>query len=167
MYGFLMLFISVLFVGAPDDVAQKDQVLMQGTWRIMKFEIGGDGPKPPDEEIKKGRLIIKENKITPRMGEGKDMPSETFTLDAGKNPKAIDMTTTTVSETRDANGVVERKEDKRMTQGIYRIEGDTLTLCFTDAERPNATSKDRPTEFTVQGHNNRFMLVLERVKEGK
>lgn len=167
MSGVLSLVVSLLcLLAPPDDAAPKDLTLMQGTWRIARLELGEAAPTPPEEEIKKGRLIIQGTKITARMG-GQDQEPETFTLDPSKNPKTIDMTTTMYSRTLGPNGTEEAKKTKGKMQGIYKIDGDRLTLCFTDADRPNAASKDRPTEFSVQGQTNRFLLVLERDKEDK
>lgn len=69
-----------------------------------------------------------------RIGEGK------CRLDPGKNPKEIDLT------------------DSRGTRlGIYKLEGDQLTLCLGE---PNRVS--RPAEFTARVGSLQMLLILRR-----
>src|SRR5262249_62181455 len=57
-----------------------------------------------------------------------------FHLDPTKQPKAIDF--------------FYLGEDAKPMLGIYRLEGDTLTLCWNNEPTQSA---DRPTEFSTKG----------------
>ena len=47
--------------------------------------------------------------------------------------------------------------------GIYKLEGDTFTVCITP---PGKTEVDRPKDFSTKDSNN-VIFVFERVKEEK
>ena len=64
----------------------------------------------------------------------------TYRVDPGKTPKEIDLT--------DSSGT---------RLGIYKLEGDQLTLCLTEPNRPS-----RPTEFTAPAGSPQMVLVLRR-----
>ena len=42
--------------------------------------------------------------------------------------------------------------------GIYKIEGDTLTICFNESEKP----EDRPKEFKTSKDDRARLLTLKR-----
>jgi uncharacterized protein (TIGR03067 family) len=56
---------------------------------------------------------------------------------------------------------VEGNEEKRKEPevvGIYKIEGDTLTICFT------VDQKERPRNFSTKAEDKLRMMVLKRVR---
>jgi uncharacterized protein (TIGR03067 family) len=88
--------------------------------------------KPADKL--KGKVRIQGNTIN--FG----VDDKSFTLDTSANPKRIDLIYPKASQ----NGL-----------GIYRFDGDQLIICVWDG-------KDRPTEFTSAGGDNRKMMTLKR-----
>jgi uncharacterized protein (TIGR03067 family) len=70
--------------------------------------------------------------------------STTFKIDASKNPKTIDMTI--------ATGKTARRQ-----LGIYKIEGDTLTICQTAGRG----DEGRPKEFQCD-HKGLVLIVWKR-----
>jgi uncharacterized protein (TIGR03067 family) len=97
-------------------LAGTDQDRIQGSWQLVSFE--KEGKNVP----LKGVYVFNGKKFSAidvkSTGEG------TFALDAGKSPKTID-----VVNSKNGEG------QAKAAFGIYRIENDTLTLCF-DLERP-------------------------------
>ncbi len=71
-----------------------------------------------------------------------------YTLDSSKQPKWIDV---------DGGGGA-------MQTGIYKLEGDELTICMGPAFR-DGKSIPRPTEFKSNTDNMRGVLVLKRLKK--
>jgi uncharacterized protein (TIGR03067 family) len=98
------------------------------------IEFAEQDGKPSDKL--KGKVRIQGNTINFGADE------KTFTLDASANPKRIDL----IYPKSTQNGL-----------GIYRFdgEGDRLILCIWDG-------KDRPTEFSTKGGENRKMMTLKR-----
>jgi uncharacterized protein (TIGR03067 family) len=62
------------------------------------------------------------------------------------NPYAYALTTDSKKQpmTYDLTGVVGGPTAGRNFQGIYKLEGDTLTLCYTGAGQPRPTNFDGP-----------------------
>jgi uncharacterized protein (TIGR03067 family) len=132
---------------APDEPAvsveaRADLDRMQGGWVRVSSEASGnkrilEKPLPV--------LIVAEGKFT----FGAKSDPEDVKLDPGQSPKAIDLT-----PTGDSAGPLKGKT----YPGIYKIEGDTLTLCLSI--KPGSK---RPTEFTTVG-NQWVIDVYERQK---
>ena len=68
-----------------------------------------------------------------------------YTLDPEKKPKQIDWV-----------GIKGRHVGDKI-QGIYKLEGDILTICHA--------GKDRPTEFKSEADSGRRLVFLSRIKE--
>ena len=72
-------------------------------------------------------------------------------VNPNKDPKTID-------------NVLESGASKGKKQyGVYKLEGDKLTVCMTP---PGRAEDDRPKEFTTKDTTN-VVFVFERVKEDK
>jgi uncharacterized protein (TIGR03067 family) len=84
-----------------------------------------------------GKFIFKEG--------NKDADEGTYKVDAKKNPGEID--------------IVPPKESSTHV-GIYKIEGDTLTICLADKN-----STERPTKFESPDGSDIFLVTLKRVKK--
>ncbi len=74
----------------PDEAAKKDQAALQGTWQLEQLENAG---KKTTENLKKvaARVVIEANTITFLSGVNKEGRKGTFTLDASKSPRWIDL----------------------------------------------------------------------------
>jgi uncharacterized protein (TIGR03067 family) len=135
--------LSLAFAPAPfprPDSPKDDLKKMQGTWERVALTIGGAAhPEAP------GQITIV---IT---GTHLQFPSPqdawTITLDAGKKPRHFDY--------RGAAPPVQ----KITFRGIYRLEGDTLTICCVESAR----GEDRPTKFESLG-GQVWLQVYKRKK---
>jgi uncharacterized protein (TIGR03067 family) len=120
---------------------KSDQDKLQGKWKI---ESGMQGGKPlPDDVVKTGIIEFDGNKIKSTVKvDGADRTDEmTFKLDSTKKPKAIDV---------DMKG--------KPGLGIYKLDGDTLTICHGEDGDP------RPTEFESKEGTKTVVVVMKRSK---
>ncbi|MCI0457353.1 MAG: DUF1559 domain-containing protein [Gemmataceae bacterium] len=117
--------------------AQEKGNSLEGKWRVKSVigsgKPGGEEVQALTFEFKGERIIIS---VAGRNQEG------TFKTDATKNPKQFDMTF---------------QKGREQSLGIYRIEKDTLTLCFTEPR-----NNERPTKFESPAGSRTVLMVLER-----
>jgi uncharacterized protein (TIGR03067 family) len=142
-----MRFVTVLLVlctnvqchRAKQDVpASKDIDRIQGTWSLISG--GRHGEQFTDEVVKNVKLsflgdvlkTIKKNEVT----------EATFTLHPEINPKGIDL-----------------EMDGSRGLGIYKLEGERLTILHGEVEEP------RPPDFDAVKKGNLTMLVLQKESE--
>jgi uncharacterized protein (TIGR03067 family) len=133
--------------------SKKDLERLQGTWKAVSSET--DGKKWADDIMRGYTLTVKNDEFTEMismdMGGGKvsaSVSKSTVSLDATKKPKAIDYEF--------------NQGGKKVTSlGIYRLEGDTLTIC---SSRPG---KERPTRFESKVGSGWSLTVYKRPNAGK
>ena len=104
-----------------------------------------DGDEAPQEFIQKARWVIQGNEIT--TGGAKSR----FEVDPGRSPKTIDMTG------------VEGPGQGKTAEGIYKIEGERLTICLPGGKGDSPAGRARPAEFS--GGEHMSLVVLERIKD--
>jgi uncharacterized protein (TIGR03067 family) len=132
---------------AQDKKDDKRPAKLEGTYLLTGIEMGGE--KLPDEFVTKGPEGERTIKITAdkliATKKGKE-DAVSYKVDATKTPAHID--------------VVEKKEggkDQKM-YGIYKIDGDTLTICAVESEKP----EDRPKEFKTAKDSRAVLMTLKR-----
>lgn len=117
------LFMVAILTGAS--VAQPgaaDATKLEGSWALVSEE--SDGSAAPEEIRRSAVLKIEGVKYSLHLGELK--LTGRISLNPTQSPKAIDL--------RDDDGVT----PGGIRRGIYRIDGDRLTLCIAryDEKRP-------------------------------
>jgi uncharacterized protein (TIGR03067 family) len=135
----LGLTLHALHIAAEQEKTDVDRI--QGAWKTIKVEV--EGKPPPPEFVEKGKFVFKGNKVS-IFQDDKVTEEATFVLDPAKKPPTIDLTATA------------GPGKGKVAYGIYRIEGDTLTLCIGDK---------RPSEFKGQGTAG--LLQFKRVKSNE
>jgi RNA polymerase sigma factor (sigma-70 family) len=140
----LCLAVAIAAVGARQALADKkeapkDEEKILGTWAVVSGEEGGQ--KAPEERIKQAKLIFAaDGKLTAKLGEREQ--EFTYQLGPAKKPKEFSV-----------------MDDKGRTMlGIYKLDGDTLTVCYD-------RSGDRPAEFASPEGTTVVLEVFKRVKK--
>lgn len=133
------LVLVVGLVSGRDDQAADDLVRFQGSWTIIESKVNGQA-----DDVEKIRISydITEDHFVTKGPNGKDVPfaSFLFVIDLQKNPKQIDW-----------GG----KRDAPNGHGIYKLEGDKLTVVIGPKGK-------RPADFTCEAGSMRTLLVLKR-----
>ena len=110
---------------------------LQGTWKVVRIEKGGT-PVPADV-AGTVRYIFDGERVTLMEGDVK-AGAGVIRLDPAVDPKAFDFTAT------------EGPQEGATARGIYRVEGDALTMCLGD---------ERPSQFT--GATEAALVELTRI----
>lgn len=139
-----LLPVAVLVLIGADDPAKdrkKELDLLQGEWALVSQE--SQGRLLPDALVRGQTVTVKADQWTIQV-RGKE-GTFTFKIDPSKDPKTIDLT---------------RKvgEKEIVLRGIYKVDGDTLTVCRAGAEH------ERPKEFKVTAEVG-LLQVWKRVKK--
>lgn len=138
-----LLTVAVLLGSVHGGDQDKELARLEGKYILVSGE--ADGKKLPDEDIDKSRLVLQGNKHRVRVGETKIIG--THSVDPTGRPKTIDA--------MDTEGPY---KDKTVL-GIYKIEGDTFSVCFAPP------GKERPTEFTTTKGTGVIYHVWKRKKD--
>ncbi len=129
----------------PDGPARDDLERLQGTWLptslIKDGEEASDGPARP--EPLKTSLTVMGARLFSRSANGTIADLGRIRLDASKSPKVME---TTDGEFRPG-----------VSRAIYKIDGDTLTLCMDTSDPSRA-----PSEFSSLPNSNRVLIVCRR-----
>jgi uncharacterized protein (TIGR03067 family) len=127
-----------------DDAAKKELKALQGTWKVVSAEQDGD----PLDRIVGGTLTIKDNNFTIVTVDRVELKGDLI-LKPAKTPKHIDFA--------HQDGVLKGKT----WQGIYELKGDTLKLCYAEAD----SDKERPTEFKTLKKSRLMLIEMKREKK--
>jgi uncharacterized protein (TIGR03067 family) len=134
--------LGLVLNAGPDEQELKK---LAGHWTVSQQEHGGKKVAAKDladlaVEIAGARLTTRER------GDVKE-GSSIVALDHKAKPAAIILKITTGADV------------DRVVKGIYKLEGDTLTICVAEPD------KDRPTAFASKEGTGHTLLVFKRVKK--
>ena len=141
----IVLAVPLLLVAGDDDAVRKELKALQGTWKAVALEAGGQ-PLPKAAVPDFTYTIGTDGKATGKMA--KSEYTAKLTVNPDKDPKTID----NVHESGTQNG--------KKQFGVYKLEGDKLTVCMTP---PGAAVADRPKDFSTKDTTN-VVFVFERIK---
>jgi uncharacterized protein (TIGR03067 family) len=142
MKGMLLVLTAGLLLAAdkPAKEDTKDKEKIQGTWAAVSAVRGGE--KQPEEKAKQLTLILAADGKATIKHRNKETEGK-YTFDAGKKPKEFGISA-----------------DDKTLEGIYKLEGDTLTLCI--GEKGN---DEKPTKFESKEGTKVMLIVFKRQKE--
>jgi uncharacterized protein (TIGR03067 family) len=130
-------------VGEPDTV-KAERKRLAGTWHAVSYALSGE--KARDEDMKKVKLIIDLDGNTRAQQEGKTFIASATGIDPTRDPKFIDIAFTQ----GDPRG--------RTSLGIYKLEGDVLTICRSTPGQP------RPERFSSEPGSGHTLMSYRREK---
>ena len=132
----------VVAAPAPKEAAKKDPPHV-GDWTVESVIAGGQNlPAPPMMIIRFGA----DGKFERKGPDGQLVIGGTFTVDAKQSPAHLD---------------VKHQEDQQAgptSKAIFKIDGDTLTIC-------SAQGDGRPTAFESTAGSATVLMVLKRKKD--
>ena len=144
----VVLSTPLLLAADTGDDAKKELKALQGKWKAVTLEAGGK-PLPKDAVPDFTYTIRADGKATGKMPKGEYTAA--ITVDPKRDPKTID----NLHESGDQKG--------KKQYGVYKLEGDKLTVCIT---APGRAEADRPKDFNTKDTAN-VLFVFERIKEDK
>ena len=125
---------------APKDPPKKDPPGPIGRWALESVNLGGM-PLPTTDRV---ITFTPDGRYVTRQPGGDVKVSGTFTADPKKDPAEIDTT-----EPPEVGG--------KVTPSIYRIEGDTLTVC-------SSLDGQRPRTFEAPAGSKVILMTFKRLK---
>jgi uncharacterized protein (TIGR03067 family) len=141
-----LLISLALAVGAPGkDPAGKDPPSIVGEWVGEKAVAGGKEKPVPEGGIT--FTFAADGKLTVKEGPREKADTGSYKIDPQKSPAELDIIP---------------PEDKKEgpIQGIYKLDGDTLTICFG-----RGTGGGRPTKFESPEGSETILMTLKRMKK--
>lgn len=143
--GLLAGLVSTHAAPAKEAKDTKDDLKkLEGDWTFTAWEQGGQAL--PAEVLGTVKWSVKGDKYTFEMGDNKEQG--TIKLDPSKKPAAIDLS------------ITEGNDKGKEQLGIYKIDGDTVTICLA---RPGGT--DRPTDFKSTEDDGHILVTIKRGKK--
>jgi len=145
MLRFVCLLVGVVVFaasGAAQDDVEKEIKKLQGSWKVIRSEV--NGITIPLTAYKKVVVTIKDSTIQFKDGD-KVYEEIAFDIDIEAKPKEIDY-----------RYVAGLKKGVR-ENGIYKLDGDELTLCMSQQKQP------RPKDFVPKKGAGTQILTLKRI----
>jgi len=146
MYSSLLVGLT-LAVGAPGkESPAKDPPSIVGEWVGEKAVAGGKEQPVPAGGIT--FTFTADGKMTVKEGARDKTDTGAYKTDAKKDPAEID--------------IIPPEDKKEPTVlGIYKVDGDTLTLCFARGKAGPA----RPSKFEAPEGTDAIVITLKRAKK--
>ena len=139
------LIVVTLATIAADEPKKKDDTrAIQGNWSLVSMSMGGQ--PSPEAFVKNFRCKFEEKTYNNTLF-GQVIEEGGYTLDPSRTPKTVDFDIKTGND----------RGKKQL--GIYKLEGDKLTLVLTQAG-----STTRPDSFKIEPGAPVLEVVLQRVK---
>lgn len=147
MYSSLLVGLTVSLGAPAPKEAPKEKPTIVGEWAGQSAVVGGKSQPVPEGGVT--FTFTADGKVQVREG-NKGAPDEgTYTLAPDKDPAEIDLMPPPT-----------KKDPPAL--GIYKLDGDTLTLCF---HRGDPTKAGRPKKFESPDGSDAIVITLKRVKK--
>jgi uncharacterized protein (TIGR03067 family) len=127
-----------------EDKGQDDGEKLAGTWACVSGV--NDGKALAEETARNLRLTLTKGGGYKTERGTQVLFDSTYKVDAGRRPKHIDLIGT------------EGENKGKAAPGIYALDGDTLTICYT------MPGKERPRELASKPGSGATLVVWQRLK---
>jgi uncharacterized protein (TIGR03067 family) len=128
----------------PRADSDKTEEKIQGTWLLDRVET--DGKQVQDPKYEGATATFDKGKV--RTVDKDETKEGEYKIDASSNPKSIDLV------------YKPKKGGEYLFRGIYRLEGDVLTLCLVGPEG------ERQKEFVTKPGQGQYLQVWKRKGAG-
>jgi len=181
LLGTFAVVLAVAFTGclSPEEKAKLDAEKkaafepLNGKWKVVSREGDVDEDADPDADpTKAGYFYIIENEImrnvyVDKNGKEEVIERQLLRLTTSKDPKQVDLVycddkgkpITTRTTKKGITGKRKTTTSELKDLGVYKADGDTLTICSSYDDK-------RPTDFTAPKGSARYVLKLQKVKDG-
>ena len=131
----------------PETLARQELEKLQGRWLATSLQVRGRNATAADLESL--QFTLEFEGATLKFGPATALKQAQIRLDPSRNPKAIDL------NVKDESG------KNYVLLAIYKLDGDSLTLCLTSD--PDRVA--RPSEFHTDGESGTTLIVLRRASK--
>lgn len=140
----LSMLLLTLFV-IPAASEEKPGQEVKGTWLVVRLQLDG---KDITENLPSGAQLVLEDQKARFETSERTSDLGTYYADSRGTPKIIDFTQT------DA-----QTGEKSTREGIYKLEGDRLTICVQGKIQE---IKERPSEFSADAGSGLVLVTFKR-----
>lgn len=127
------------------EAVRAEREKLQGIWKMTAAEIGGQDVLGPGKGLKNGKLVLRGSEMSITRNDY-DTVTTDYVIDPTQKPRTIDFVPRNGPE----------NERGRVHRGIYKLDGDTLTVCV------NGPDLERPTEFKSAEGTQIMLFTLKR-----
>ena len=145
MHATILLGLALAVAAPAPKAAPKKEPTLVGKWLGETSVQGGQPQAPMDGEVV---TFAADGSVAIQSGKAKEVVGTTYTSDAKKSPAEFELV------------MPGAPPGMKPCLGIYKIDGDTLTLCFN-------VEGERPTKFESPAGSKAMLVTLKRVKEEK
>jgi uncharacterized protein (TIGR03067 family) len=138
----MLVFAGLVAVSLADEKESASKQILEGDWQLLSVEINTQSL--PQDKVQLGRLAVRGERYSLSLDQSR--VEMTHKLLSGMQPSAMDLT------------VVEGQDKGRTFPAIYKLEGDTLTVC-----RSIHPGQPRPTEFGTKPDSGLMLVVWKRM----
>jgi uncharacterized protein (TIGR03067 family) len=131
-------------VRADEEAIARGRKALAGTWQAVSYAL--DGQKVAAEDLKHVRLHFDADGLAIAQRDGKTFLASKTTIDPTMEPATMDI------------AFIEGNDKGRTSLGLYRIEGDVLTICRS------APGKPRPSSFSSEPGSGLTLMSCRRVQ---